>query len=110
MSIAAGCRGRRDAHGREQLHLTFLRHLRNDPCLAAAGELSRGSAMPESSAREDRFSAARRSFLGRSGAALLALAPAAAWARATACRSLSFVHTHTGETLSCVYWQAGGYE
>ena len=53
----------------------------------------------------------RRAFLRRSGAALaVALGPTAAWARAAECRSLSFVHTHTGETLSCVYYSAGGYD
>lgn len=57
-----------------------------------------------------RFSAGRRSFLRRSSTTLLALTPAAAWARAAECRSLSFVHTHTGETLSCVYYQAGCYQ
>lgn len=59
--------------------------------------------------RSDRFSVGRRAFLGRSAAVLLAAAPAAAWARATECRSLSFVHTHTGETLTCAYYRAGGY-
>lgn len=57
-----------------------------------------------------RFSAGRRSFLWRSSATLLALAPATAWARAAECRTLSFVHTHTGESLSCVYYQAGCYQ
>lgn len=41
---------------------------------------------------------------------MLTVAPVAAWARGTECRSLSFVHTHTGESLSCVYYQAGGYD
>src|ERR1700741_3276881 len=66
-------------------------------------------AMSPDSHRSDRFSAARRAFLGRSAAVLLTAAPAAAWARAAECRSLSFVHTHTGETLTCAYYQAGGY-
>lgn len=52
----------------------------------------------------------RRDFLRCAGAALIALAPVAAWARGSQCRSLSFVHTHTGETLSCVYYQQGGYD
>ena len=39
---------------------------------------------------------------------MLAAAPIAAWARTAQCRSLSFVHTHTGETLDCTYYQ-GGY-
>lgn len=51
----------------------------------------------------------RRDFLKCVGATL-AVAPVAAWARGPECRSLSFVHTHTGETLSCVYYQAGGYD
>lgn len=67
------------------------------------------SAMSCDSHRSDRFCAGRRAFLGRSAAVLLAAAPAAAWARAAECRSLSFVHTHTGETLTCAYYQAGGY-
>lgn len=65
--------------------------------------------MPGSPPRSHRFSASRRAFLGRSGAVLLAAAPIAAWARAAQCRSLSFFHTHTGESLSCTYYQAGGY-
>jgi uncharacterized protein YcbK (DUF882 family) len=59
--------------------------------------------------RPDRFFTSRRAFLGRSGMALLAAGPVAAWARVAECRSLSFVHTHTGETLTCAYYQAGGY-
>ena len=55
-------------------------------------------------------SATRRAFLKCTGAALVAAAPVAAWARGLECRSLSFVHTHTGETLSCVYYQDGGYD
>ncbi len=33
----------------------------------------------------------------------------AAWARVPERRSLSFVHTHTGEQLSSVYFEAGAY-
>lgn len=62
------------------------------------------------SIRRDQPSPARRDFLKLAGAALVAAAPVAAWARGSECRSLSFVHTHTGETLSCVYYQAGGYD
>ena len=58
--------------------------------------------------RPERFSAGRRAFLRRSGAVVLAAAPVAAWARTSECRSLSFVHTHTGEILDCTYYQ-GGY-
>lgn len=65
---------------------------------------------PSSPARPALLSVSRRSFLRRSAGALLAIVPAAAWARAAECRSLSFVHTHTGETLSCVYYQAGCYQ
>lgn len=60
--------------------------------------------------RRDQPPPARRDFLKRAGAALIAIAPMAAWARGSECRSLSFLHTHTGETLSCVYYQEGGYE
>jgi uncharacterized protein YcbK (DUF882 family) len=58
----------------------------------------------------DPLPSSRRAFLKRASAALLAAAPVAAWARASECRSLSFVHTHTGETLSCVYYQQGCYD
>ena len=51
----------------------------------------------------------RRAFLQRSSAALLA-APAAVLARPSGCRSLAFVHTHTGETLSCMYFADGRYD
>jgi len=51
----------------------------------------------------------RRRFL-KGAAAALALSPlGAAWARTPAQRSLSFVHTHTGERLSTVYFQDGQY-
>ncbi|MDE2262962.1 MAG: DUF882 domain-containing protein [Gammaproteobacteria bacterium] len=63
-----------------------------------------------SSFRSDQPPSSRRDFLKCAGAALVAPAPVAAWARASQCRSLSFVHTHTGETLSCVYYQAGSYD
>jgi uncharacterized protein YcbK (DUF882 family) len=66
------------------------------------------SRLPVPSRRGD--SPSRREFLKCAGAALVAAAPVAAWARAGECRSLSFVHTHTGETLSCVYYQEGGYD
>ena len=52
----------------------------------------------------------RRHFL-RGAAAALALLPfGAAWARLPARRSLSFLHTHTGERLSTVYFQDGQYQ
>jgi len=51
----------------------------------------------------------RRAFLGGAAAAL-ALAPfGRLWARASECRSLDLVHAHTGESLSCEYFRAGGY-
>ena len=62
-----------------------------------------------SSSPPDRPSSARRAFL-KSAGALLAAAPVAVWARGSECRALSFVHTHTGETLSCVYYQGAGYD
>lgn len=60
--------------------------------------------------RRDQPPSSRREFLKSAGAALVAAAPVAAWARGSQCRSLSFVHTHTGEALSCVYYQEGGYD
>lgn len=52
----------------------------------------------------------RRRFLHSAGAAVVALAPmGAAWGRTLAERSLSFVHTHTGESLSTVYFKGGSY-
>jgi len=53
----------------------------------------------------------RRLFLRSAGVASLALGPlGAASARVLEKRSLSFVHTHTGESLSIVYFQAGIYQ
>ena len=66
--------------------------------------------MSTSKARRALHSPDRREFLRRSGATLLAAAPVAAWARPSACRSLAFVNTHTGEALSCVYFDAGRYD
>jgi uncharacterized protein YcbK (DUF882 family) len=52
----------------------------------------------------------RRQFLRRAGALAVTLLPASAlWAHSPARRSLSFVHTHTGERLSSVYFQDGQY-
>lgn len=52
----------------------------------------------------------RRAFLRSVAAASAALLPAAvAGARTIETRELSFVHTHTGETLSAVYYQGGSY-
>ena len=56
------------------------------------------------------FHAGRRVFLRRAGAAAVLLLPlGAAWAGAPRQRSLSFVHTHTGERLSTVYFADGEY-
>jgi len=52
----------------------------------------------------------RRHFLRGAAAALVLLPFGAAWARVPARRSLSFVHTHTGERLSTVYFQDGQYQ
>jgi len=53
----------------------------------------------------------RRGFLRRASLVALALAPVGvAGAYATDRRSLSFVHTHTGETLSTVYFENGSYQ
>ena len=51
----------------------------------------------------------RRQFLQRAGAGLMLLPFGAAWARIPERRSLSFVHTHTVERLSSVYFEAGEY-
>src|SRR5215469_9383355 len=51
----------------------------------------------------------RRRFLQHAGAALMLLPLGAAWARPSERRSLSFIHTHTGERLSSVYFQDGQY-
>ena len=67
------------------------------------------SERPVSPPRSHQPAATRRDFL-KSAGAMIAIAPLAALARASECRSLSFVHTHTGESLSCVYYQAGGYD
>ena len=59
--------------------------------------------------RPNRTAPGRRNFLRGAGAALVLLPLGAAWARAPERRSLSFVHTHTGERLSSVYFQDGQY-
>jgi uncharacterized protein YcbK (DUF882 family) len=51
----------------------------------------------------------RRRFLQSAGAALMLLPLGAAWARMPERRLLSFVHTHTGERLSTVYFEDGQY-
>ena len=59
--------------------------------------------------RPNRTAPTRRRFLQGAGAALVLLPLGTAWARAPARRSLSFLHTHTGERLSSVYFQDGEY-
>ncbi|MGH8217913.1 MAG: YcbK family protein [Steroidobacteraceae bacterium] len=66
--------------------------------------------MSATEARRALLSPGRRQFLRQSGATLLAAAPMAAWAHPSECRSLAFVNTHTGETLSCKYFAAGRYD
>ena len=52
----------------------------------------------------------RRQLLRSCGALLVALLPARAlWAQAPTTRSLSLVHTHTGERLASVYFRDGAY-
>ena len=52
----------------------------------------------------------RRQFLRRAGAIAFTLLPAAAvWAKSAATRSISLVHTHTGEQLTSVYFRDGEY-
>jgi uncharacterized protein YcbK (DUF882 family) len=53
----------------------------------------------------------RRRFLRHAGAAAAAafLPKAAVWARGSERRSLSLVHTHTGERLSTVYFESSRY-
>ena len=57
------------------------------------------------------FSAGRRRFLSATGAAVVTLLPlGAALARTRERRSLSFVHTHTAESLSVDYFREGAYD
>ncbi len=60
--------------------------------------------------RQIRGERGRRQFLQCAGAALMLLPLGAAWARTPERRSLSFLHTHTGERLSTVYFQDGQYQ
>jgi uncharacterized protein YcbK (DUF882 family) len=55
----------------------------------------------------------RREFIGHMG--FIFGAAAGAWARSVIAdtahfRSVSFVHTHTGETLTAAYWKDGAYQ
>ena len=66
--------------------------------------------MSQVARRKPQFQSARRVFLRRASAAAVTLLPlGAALARAPGRRSLSFVHTHTGERLSAVYFEDGRY-
>jgi uncharacterized protein YcbK (DUF882 family) len=59
----------------------------------------------------DRVKLDRRTFLRNASLSALALVPiGTACARAMESRSLSFIHTHTGESLSAVYFQDGSYQ
>lgn len=51
----------------------------------------------------------RRGFLRQAGAAAMLLPIGAVWARSSERRSLSLVHTHTGERLSTVYFEGSQY-
>jgi uncharacterized protein YcbK (DUF882 family) len=72
----------------------------------------RGVEMPNDADLPDSIASSRRSFLRRAvGCAGLLLAPlGAAYARPSGTRSLSFVHTHTGESLSVGYCSDGVYQ
>jgi len=71
---------------------------------------SPSSPVPSPPERFPALQASRRQFLRRAGAVAVTLLPAGAlWAQAPLRRSLSFVHTHTGEAASSVYFRDGGY-
>lgn len=55
------------------------------------------------------FQTSRRCFLRQAGAAAMLLPIGAVWARSSERRSLSLVHTHTGERLSTVYFERDHY-
>jgi uncharacterized protein YcbK (DUF882 family) len=61
--------------------------------------------------RQPVFQKTRRGFLRYASAAATGflLPIGAAWAGSSERRSLSFVHTHTGERLSAVYFESGQY-
>ena len=63
--------------------------------------------LPRLSPNPDR---SRRRFLCRAGALAVTLLPAGAlWAKSAPTRTLSFVHTHTGERLASTYLRDGRY-
>jgi uncharacterized protein YcbK (DUF882 family) len=62
--------------------------------------------------RKPVFQKTRRRFLRHAGgaaAAVMLFPMGKVWARSSERRSLSFVHTHTGERLSTVYFEGGQY-
>ena len=65
--------------------------------------------MPRRGSPLAEFQRARRRFLRGAAGAALAVLPVAAWTALPQRRALSFVHTHTGETLSAVYFEGGRY-
>jgi uncharacterized protein YcbK (DUF882 family) len=62
-----------------------------------------------SRAHSEVFFADRRRFLTRAGLALALVPCGAAWAQEAQQRTLSFVHTHTGERLTSSYFVDGAY-
>jgi uncharacterized protein YcbK (DUF882 family) len=73
--------------------------------------MTRGGTLSQPKDLSGRIAVDRRTFIRNASAAALTLAPmGAACARALERRSLSFVHTHTGESLSAVYFQDGRYQ
>jgi uncharacterized protein YcbK (DUF882 family) len=66
--------------------------------------------MTRSLADSARGTSSRRQFIQRAGALVVSLLPGAlAWAGSAGTRSIAFVHTHTGERLSSVYFRDGAY-
>jgi uncharacterized protein YcbK (DUF882 family) len=65
--------------------------------------------MPRRGSPLAEFQRARRRFLCGAAGAALAVLPVAAWTAIPQRRALSFVHTHTGEALSAVYFEDGHY-
>ena len=69
------------------------------------------SAMRLTAPRYFEFRPGRRVFLRAASVAAVSLLPmGAVWARTVERRTLSFVHTHTGEHLSTVYFEEGQYQ
>ena len=66
--------------------------------------------MPNSDGSPHALPLSRRTFLRSSALATLALSAPAAFGRAVERRSLTFVHTHTGERLVAPYFPGGCYQ